>query len=330
MGEEANIAEVPDIRGQVLGLLPRIPEGMVTTYGDLARAIGDERAARAVGKIMAENRNPDRFPCWRVVRSDGKVGKYSASGGREEKIKKLREDGIRVEDGEILQFSKKRFREFKAEKPLPELREKQHLVSQLASCNLKTPFPPEKIGGVDVSYEKDRAVGCYLEMDGDSGEVVRKEFINRRVKFPYIPSYLSFRELPILHRLLENARSGGGLADVILVDGNGILHPRGAGLATHLGVALDHPTVGIAKSLLIGEVDGGDLEEGESKPVFYKGNKMGCAAKTMSNANPVYVSVGHNVDLEFSLKVVFRASKFKLPEPVRKAHLSSRSPIESL
>ncbi len=73
MMEKTNLAEVPDVRNQVLQLLLQIPEGMVATYGDLAEALGDKRAARAVGKIMAENRNPDKYPCWRVVRSDGKI-----------------------------------------------------------------------------------------------------------------------------------------------------------------------------------------------------------------------------------------------------------------
>ena len=327
---KVNITEVPDIRGIVLKLLREIPNGMVTTYGDLAEAIGDKRAARAVGKIMSENRNPDKFPCWRVVRSDGKVGNYSSSGGRSDKIERMKKDGIRVENGKIIEFSRRRFRDFDTEKVLPKLREKQKLVSRLAGTSLQAPPHPERIGGVDVSYKDDEAVGFYVEMDANFNEIIYSDFIRKREKFPYIPTYLSFRELPILFELLDSLSSARKIADVIFVDGNGLLHPRGAGLATHLGVALDHPTIGIAKNLLMGKVNEGDLEEGEGEPVQYKDKILGYALKTKKNTNPIYVSIGHNVDLDYSCSLTKKAGKYKIPEPVRQAHLSGRSKIKSL
>lgn len=322
--DERNLTEVPDLEKIILNLLLQIPEGMVTSYGDIAAALGDSAAARAVGTVMANNEEPDRYPCWRVVRSTGEVGKYSAAGGKEEKISKMKGEGIEVEGGKIKDFSEVRFDEFEIDAPLPRLRKVQNKLGGMVE--LEPIDSPESVAGVDVSYGPNRVVAAYVEMDDRGEEVIyRNTFREDRVKFPYIPGYLAFRELPFLVNLLEKVRTDRTLSEVVFVDGNGLLHPRRAGLASHLGVVLNHPTIGIAKNLLCGEVVGGKPGKGEWRKVSRGGDRVGLEIKTSSRANPIYVSVGTRIELDQAGKLTREVSTYKLPEPLRQAHKTAKS-----
>lgn len=318
---------VPDLRRITLEALKEIPRGKVTSYKDLAEALGDPAAARAVGTIMSENRQPEEYPCWRVVHSDGRTGKYSGKSGRAGKIKKIRGDGIPVSDGKIDNFSEYRFSDFDFEPPLPKLRRIQAEIPKRVEETEN--FRIKSAAGVDVSYGKQGVVASYVEIR--ENQVVSQEYSRRtEVKFPYIPGYLVFRELPPLYDLLRKVKEEGKLADVVFVDGNGLLHPRNAGLASHLGVVADHPTVGIAKKLLCGDVDTSGMEEGEKRKVTYEGELLSLAVKTFDRANPVFVSVGNLVGLEKAAGLVLEFSKYKLPEPLRQAHkLAKREATKS-
>jgi len=308
---------VPELRQITLEALKEIPRGKVTSYKDLAKALGDPAAARAVGTIMSENRHPEEYPCWRVVHADGRTGKYSGKSGKKGKIKRIREDGIPVSNGKIDNFSKYRFRDFDFEPPLPDLRRIQAEIPERVEINEGPRVT--STAGVDVSYGKQGVVASYVELE--SNQVAREEYLRRKeVKFPYIPGYLAFRELPPLYELLRKVNEGGKLASVVFVDGNGLLHPRRAGLASHLGVVLAHPTVGVAKKLLCGDVELSGMETGEKRKVTYEGEILGLAVKTYSRANPVFVSVGNMVGLEEAADLVMEYSEYKLPEPVRQAH----------
>jgi len=308
---------VPDLRQITLEALKEIPRGKVTSYKDLAEALGDPAAARTVGAIMSENRQPEEYPCWRVVHSDGRTGKYSGKSGRAGKIRKIREDGIPVSDGKIDNFSEYRFRDFDFEPPLPELRRIQTEIPKRVV--IKENPRIKSAAGVDVSYGREGVVASYVEIQ--ENQVVRQEYIIKtEVRFPYIPGYLAFRELPPLYDLLRKVKEEDKLADVVFVDGNGLLHPRKAGLASHLGVVADHPTVGIAKKLLCGDGDTSEMEKGERREVTYEGEVLGLAVKTYRGANPVFVSVGNVVGLERAADLVTEFSQYKLPEPVRRAH----------
>ncbi len=137
-------------------------------------------------------------------------------------------------------------------------------------------------------------------------------------RFPYVPGYLSFREAPVL---LEIFRTLPVTPDVLLCDGQGIAHPRFFGLASHLGLLLDLPTVGCAKSLLVGEFSPPGREKGSVAPIRFQEREVGAAVRTRSGVQPVYVSVGHKITLKDAIELVLKCSpRFRIPEPLRLAH----------
>lgn len=315
----SELEKVPNLNRIVLQLLNQIPEGKVTTYKDIALALGDAGAARAVGTIMANNPRPEKYPCWRVVHSDGRVGKYSGKRGKVGKLERIRKAGIPVKSDKIESFSRFRFRDFCLEPPLDELRRIQRKIPEEVSK--KNNESIDRAAGVDVSYGPKGVVAGYVEMDKGGDEVLReKTLVKGEVSFPYIPGYLAFRELPLLTELLKRIKGSADLADVIFVDGNGLLHPRKAGLASHLGVVLDHPTIGVAKKLLCGSVEDSGIDTGKWRLVAVDGKELGLAVKTYERANPIYVSVGNKVTLEGAGRLTLEYSNYKLPEPLRLAH----------
>ncbi|MBS3812909.1 endonuclease V [Candidatus Bipolaricaulota bacterium] len=325
MPDSADLRAVPELDKIILETLLQVPTGKLTTYKDIAVALGDERAARAVGTVMAGNPYPNRFPCWKVVHTSGDVGKYSGDGGREEKIRRMEGEGIDVKDGHVVDFETVRFHNFCTDKPLERLRSLQLEVSRRYKiCPLGDGYSG-KSGGVDLSYGDGLTTASYVEfIEGEEEPIYEKTITRDKVGFPYIPGYLSFRELPVLLDLLEMVSGEHEVASPIFVDGNGELHPRRAGLATHLGVVLDQPTIGVAKSLLCGEVSTKPPQVGDRSLIRVGGKVLGCSVKTYSPANPIYVSIGHNVTREEAVDLVFRFSRFKLPEPVRIAHKNAK------
>lgn len=318
--------DVPNLKKFTLELLLQIPQGKVTTYRALALALGDAIAVRAVGQIMADNEQLDIYPCYRVVHSDGRVGEYSAPGGTAAKIAKLQADGIPVQNGCIQNLEEHVFYQFETSKPLVRLRK---LQEELAERVVREPLRHEyqTVGGVDLSYEGSWVgVGAYIHMELASERLLGTDIARTDVSFPYIPSYLAFRELPILLPLLERVRSANTLADVILVDGSGILHPRHVGIASHLGVLLDVPTVGVTKSLLYGKVDLNNMNAKDVRWVTDPKNNetIGAAVKTRERAEPIFVSIGHGIDLDSAVALVLKLSHQRLPEPIHRAHLASK------
>ena len=158
----------------------------------------------------------------------------------------------------------------------------------------------------------------YALVETDTGQLVWSHTISRPVKFPYITSYLTFREMPILLDLLEEVKRAGRLSEVLLVDGSGMLHPRHAGIATHLGVSTAIPTIGVTKKLLCGQVDLSDFAPEESRPVLYEGKLIGVALRTTAGSSrPIFLSCGHRVNLAFCENLVRRLlTGRRLPEPL--------------
>lgn len=178
-----------------------------------------------------------------------------------------------------------------------------------------------KVAGTDISYlrEKRLALGAVVLMSFPRLEILETATSRVDVAFPYVPGLLSFRELPALLPALEQLR---GSPDLILVDGQGVAHPRGFGLASHLGVLTGIPTVGCAKSRLLGEAAEPGDEVGAWEPLMYEGRTVGAVLRTRAGVRPLYVSVGHMVDLASALKAVLACLRgFRLPEPQRMAHL---------
>jgi deoxyribonuclease V len=363
------LPDIPDIAAHLRGLLRQIPQGRVTTYGDLAESLGSAAAARWVGHWLLHHAHDDACGCHRVVRVDGSVGLYY-SGDSAEKRSRLEAEGVEfggtiasrdvateahdaVSRGRI-DLARFGFVDFATARPLERLRQIQESLSEHVS--LESPSKePATVAGVDVSYPTpDRAVGCYTVVDWNDP---RRGFWSTTVQcpapFPYISGFLSFRELPVHALLLEQAEAAGRLADVILVDGSGILHPRRAGIATHLGVLANRPTIGVTKKLLCGSVAADDVEpireplgepaaterdEGkrrredrglkplESRPVLLEGRVVGVAMRpTAGSHRPIFVSPGHQVSVGFAEAVVRRLLLGRrLPEPLFWADRLSR------
>jgi deoxyribonuclease V len=180
--------------------------------------------------------------------------------------------------------------------------------------------PVRRVAGVDAAYERahgrTRAAAAVLELaDLAPVEVCTVE---HRTRFPYVPGYLAFRELPSLVAALARLRAQ---PDVVLCDAHGLAHPRRFGLACHLGVVLDIPTIGVAKSRLVGTHGLVPRERGRWVPLVDGEEVIGAVVRTRSGVRPVYVSIGHRVGLEHAVALVLRCTaRYRLPEPLRQAH----------
>jgi deoxyribonuclease V len=149
-------------------------------------------------------------------------------------------------------------------------------------------------------------------------EPVEERWVRGKTSFPYIPGLLSFREIPILVSALAELKI---MPDLILCDGQGIAHPRGMGLATHLGLLVNCPTIGCAKRRLVGTYSGLAEEKGAYAELHYRGKVVGVAARTREKVNPIFISIGNRISLKQSLRIVLRCcSKYRVPEPIRMAH----------
>ena len=174
------------------------------------------------------------------------------------------------------------------------------------------------IGGVDVAITRDSLVGCIGVFEFPGLKLVDSAWSRAPVEFPYIPGFLSFREIPVLLKCWNRIKRK---PDLILVDGQGIAHPRSLGLATHLGILLNRPTIGCAKSHLYGEYRIPGEKKG-SYALMKKGEKkLGLVLRTRDRVNPLFVSPGHLVDFNDCRKYVLAtAVKYRIPEPIRFAH----------
>ncbi len=310
---------IPDLPADVRELLDQIPAGCVTTYGDLARALGDEktRSARWIGEFLAHHDHNSACPCHRVVRSNGEIGLFVEQSSTE-KRKRLRAEKIQVSQAGIVDLSSK-FTAFVSLKPLERLRNFQKEIARKTSFSSLN-SPPKTIAGVDVAYrDPQTACAAYVLLDATTLEVKWEKTIILPVRFPYIPGYLTFRELPVLLELCRTIREQDLLADVIFVDGNGQLHPWRAGIATCLGVLLDHPVIGVSKSLLCGKTESRSGPTSAIRLPNESGQMtdVGMAVNAPSRASPFYVSVGHRITLSHATELAMRAlTKHSLPEPV--------------
>jgi deoxyribonuclease V len=181
------------------------------------------------------------------------------------------------------------------------------------------------VAGTDISYLRELrlALGAAVLLKYPGLEVIEERVTAVEVDFPYVPGLLSFRELPALLPALEALSRE---PDLIFVDGQGVAHPRGFGLASHLGVLTGAPTIGCAKSRLVGENDEPGTEVGDWQPLMYKGERVGVVLRTRAGVKPLYVSVGHMVDISTAVEMVLSCLKgVRLPEPQRRAHLAAEA-----
>ena len=179
--------------------------------------------------------------------------------------------------------------------------------------------PPHLIAGADVAFDKENelAKAAVVILDFEDLSLVEEAVVQVAVNYPYIPGYLSFREAPSLLKALDKLDK---LPDVILCDSQGYAHPRRFGLACHLGILTDIPTIGVAKTKLIGKYEGLPPKKGSSVPLMDGREQVGLVVRTRTNVNPLFLSVGHKVDLQSAKSILMGAlTRYKLPETTRKA-----------
>jgi deoxyribonuclease V len=198
--------------------------------------------------------------------------------------------------------------------------EKAHAMQlQLSKRVIRKNVLPENIcyvAGVDIAYTKGLSIGAAVVLNFASLSPIESRVSSVKTRFPYIPTLLSFREVP---PAVSAARKLRVQPDVLLVDAHGIMHPYRLGFAAHLGLVMDRPTIGVAKSPLCGESE--PLRGRRWAPIVDEGEIVGAEVVTKPRTKPVYVSIGHKVSLETAIDIVLNCTQaHRIPEPTRKAH----------
>jgi deoxyribonuclease V len=178
-----------------------------------------------------------------------------------------------------------------------------------------------RVAGLDCSYARgaDEGYAVVMVLDWPQLDEIEMAWAVGAISFPYIPGLLTFREVPLLLQAWKKLRQH---PDLIFVDGQGIAHPRSMGLAAHLGVLLDIPSIGCAKTPLVGGNPFVKNSRGNSVPLLHQGKEVGSALRTRTGVKPLYCSPGHRIDLKNTLRWVLAACRsYRVPEPLRRAHI---------
>ena len=178
------------------------------------------------------------------------------------------------------------------------------------------------VGGIDVTFEKaqenpTKAWACIVVFDLDTLKPIYQKIVEDIVDFPYIPTFLAFRELPLMKKVYNEAKTK---PDVIFIDGQGISHPRSCGIASHFGIEVDAVTVGVAKKKLLGSYEPLEDSRGSYSYLIYNDSIIGAVVRTRDKIKPVFVSIGHKISLEKAIELVLKTSIYRIPEPLRLAH----------
>jgi len=207
---------------------------------------------------------------------------------------------------------------------IPQARTIQRELAELVSARDEV-SDIRLVAGVDILAGGAGGVarGAVVVLNYPELELIESQIAEKAIEFPYVPGLLSFRESPAILAACEKLTNA---PDLILVDGQGIAHPRRLGLASHLGVLWDRPTIGCAKSRLCGEHRPVETEPGRFSDLLDGEKIIGAVLRTRANSKPLYVSVGHKMSLEAAIRWVLRCCRgYRLPEPTRLAHLAAVS-----
>jgi deoxyribonuclease V len=189
---------------------------------------------------------------------------------------------------------------------------------------------PHFIAGVDISVNRfsKTGTGAVVVLSYPDLQVVETQVVTDRVVFPYVPGLLSFREAPLLLAAFEKIKIK---PDIIMVDGQGIAHPRRCGIASHLGLLLGISTIGCAKSRLCGEHEIPGIKAGSFTELKDDGEVIGAVLRTRENVKPLYISIGHMIDLPVAIKWVMACYRgYRLPEPTRLAHQAAGGNLKTV
>lgn len=183
--------------------------------------------------------------------------------------------------------------------------------------------PAQTIAGVDMSVRGDHVQAAVVVLAYPALAILDRAIWQGKVEFPYVPGLLSFREVPAVLRALEQLAT---MPDLIMCDAQGRAHPRRFGLASHLGVLLEWPTVGVAKSLLTGLHGEVGATKGSHVPLRANNETIGAVVRSREGVHPLYVSVGHRLTLAEAIDITLACTtRYRLPEPTRQAHLLSKT-----
>ena len=192
-------------------------------------------------------------------------------------------------------------------------------------------FPPvTHVGGVDVAYSLSSSMGCcVISVFAYPGLSLKTlSWAYGVIDFPYIPGLLTFREGPLVEQAFRRLEIR---PEILLFDGHGVSHPRGMGIATHMGIVLDCASVGCAKKPLAGTFEEPGPLRGSTSPVLFKGETVGCVLRTRDRVSPVFVSQGHRVSLKTAVEISLSCGRrYRIPEPLRSAHATARQRILSV
>jgi deoxyribonuclease V len=174
------------------------------------------------------------------------------------------------------------------------------------------------VAGADVSTQGERAYATVVVLDFPGLSLVEVQGFEASLRFPYVPGLLSFREIPPVVGAIRKVRTE---VDALILDAQGLAHPRRMGLASHLGIFLAVPTIGCAKSRLVGSFEEPGMEKGSATDLVHRGEVVGKVLRTREGVSPVYVSVGSGIDLRSSVELVLACcTRYRLPESTRQAH----------
>lgn len=206
-----------------------------------------------------------------------------------------------------------------------EAEEIQQKLRPLLDLDSPGPAAPRTVAGLDVAYEKgtDRLAAAVVVLDAATLQPLEESVVIGAAAFPYVPGLFAFRELPPLLAALDRLTV---TPELLLCDGYGLAHPRRFGLACHLGVLTDLPTIGVAKTPFVGHYSMPAPERGAQAPILHEGEVVGRALRTRDGVRPVYVSQGHRIALDVACAHVLRLTpRHRLPEPIRRADRLSRT-----
>lgn len=193
------------------------------------------------------------------------------------------------------------------------------LCQKLILCPLQNPVNTIAAGDVAYAGRESKTYAGFLLFTYPELTLLEKVSAAGEVSFPYIPSLLTFREAPLLLQAFDRLSRK---PDLIIFDGQGIAHPRSMGIAAHLGIILDLPTIGCAKSCLVGTYELLPSFAGAHVPLLYKNKVVGMAVRTRAHGRPVFVSPGHKMDLESAVKMTLSLCRgYRIPEPLRQVHI---------
>lgn len=317
--------ETPDLYSITLASLLKIPKGYITTYRELAIALGDIIASRAIGYIMKKNPYPNKFPCYKVISSSGSLGGYSL--GIQEKIRRLEKEGIKVQGTKVLDFQDKIVQASKFGL-FPYLNSLQNIQKVLSKKIILDDFIPDSlryIATFDLSFIEgppDISIAAGVLFDTKNTRTTYVAISIVPIFMPYIPTYLAFRELPAILLSLERLALVSKI-DLIILDGQGILHPRDFGIACHAGLLSNKPSIGVAKSFLVGKPSEKFYQQPyEIYPIYYKNTRRGYLIK--KDKHKIIVSPGNKISVDTALKIVLQLpwpKNLSEPLPIRLPHI---------